>query len=301
MHNLLLVEHDKGWLLLAFASCQRFGGEFRLYPDGRLQIMMNGEGRALPAGQFWQSEALLCLEGKDREALLAELAQRIEAEHGSLIGQVGERPSGWCSWYHYYADVSAADIRENLQVRAERFPALRYVQIDDGYQAKMGDWLTPSAKFEQGWRPWPPRSKAPAASPRSGWPLYRRAWLPGVSGSPRLVREGDDGLPLPSERVTYGGWRCTPGMCWMAPTPRYRLTSSGCFVPCASSGASTTSSSTPTSGAIHGGRFHDPTATRVEAYRRGMAAILRGAGEGPSCSAATRPSGQALGWCTACG
>jgi alpha-galactosidase len=30
-------------------------------------------------------------------------------------------------------------------------------------------------------------------------------------------------------------------------------------------------------GAIHGGRFHDPHATRIEAYRRGMKAILRGA------------------------
>lgn len=30
VHNLLLVEYDKGWLLLAFASCHRFGGEFRL-------------------------------------------------------------------------------------------------------------------------------------------------------------------------------------------------------------------------------------------------------------------------------
>ncbi len=29
-------------------------------------------------------------------------------------------------------------------------------------------------------------------------------------------------------------------------------------------------------GAIHGGRFHDPRATRIEAYRRGMQAILRG-------------------------
>src|SRR5262249_17404738 len=29
----------------------------------------------------------------------------------------------------------------------------------------------------------------------------------------------------------------------------------------------------------HGGRFHDPNATRVEAYRRGMQAILRGAGD----------------------
>src|SRR5258708_20888687 len=31
--------------------------------------------------------------------------------------------------------------------------------------------------------------------------------------------------------------------------------------------------------AIHGGRFHDAGATRVEAYRRGMQAILRGAGD----------------------
>ena len=54
-------------------------------------------------------------------------------------------------------------------------------------------------------------------------------------------------------------------------------------------------------GAIHGGRFHDPAATRVEAYRRGMAAILRGAGEGPSCSAAMRRCGRASAWCMACG
>jgi alpha-galactosidase len=32
-------------------------------------------------------------------------------------------------------------------------------------------------------------------------------------------------------------------------------------------------------GAMHGGHFHDPKATRIEAYRRGMEAILRGAGD----------------------
>ena len=30
---------------------------------------------------------------------------------------------------------------------------------------------------------------------------------------------------------------------------------------------------------MHGGRFHDPKATRIEAYRRGMEAILRGTGD----------------------
>jgi alpha-galactosidase len=33
-------------------------------------------------------------------------------------------------------------------------------------------------------------------------------------------------------------------------------------------------------GAIHGGRLHDRRATRIEAYRRGMQAVLRGAGDG---------------------
>ena len=54
----------RGWLLLAFASCQRFGGEFRLHPDGRLEIVMNTEGRTLAPGAHWQSEALICLEGR---------------------------------------------------------------------------------------------------------------------------------------------------------------------------------------------------------------------------------------------
>jgi len=32
-------------------------------------------------------------------------------------------------------------------------------------------------------------------------------------------------------------------------------------------------------GAMHGGRFHDPRATRIEAYRQGMEAVRRGSGD----------------------
>jgi len=211
VHNLLLVAQEGGWLLLAFASCQRFGGEFRLHPDGRLEIVMNTEGRTLAPGAHWQSEALICLEGPDREALLATLAQHIAAEHGSLVGEVPTRPSGWCSWYHYYANVSAADIRENLAVRAERFPALRYVQIDDGYQARMGDWLTPSAKFEEGVAALAGEIRAAGCEPAL-WvaPFIAEPGSQVFQQHPDWFVKGEDGLPLPSERVTYGGWRCTP-------------------------------------------------------------------------------------------
>lgn len=269
VHNLLLVEHDKGWLLLAFASCHRFGGEFRLYPDGRLQILMNCEERLLSAGQHWQSEA--------------------------LIGQVGERPNGWCSWYHYYADVSADDIRENLAVRAERFPALRYVQIDDGYQAKMGDWLTPSPKFEQGVAALAAEIHAAGCEPAL-WvaPFIAEPGSQVFQGHPDWFVKGEDGLPLPSERVTYGGWRCTPWYVLDCTHPEVQAHLEGVFRTLREQwGIHYFKLDANFWGAIHGGRFHDTSATRVEAYRRGMAAILRGAGEGAfllGCNAPIWPS-----------
>ena len=295
VHNLLLVERAQGWLLLAFASCQRFGGEFRLYPEGRLQILMNGEGRSLAPGQHWQSEALLCLEGPDREALLGELASRVEAEHGSLVAQVPARPSGWCSWYHYYAEVSAADIRENLAVRAERFPGLRYVQIDDGYQARMGDWLTPSPKFEQGVAPLAAEIRAAGCEPAL-WvaPFIAEPGSRVFQDHPDWFVKGDDGLPLPSERVTYGGWRCTPWYVLDGTHPEVQAHLERVFRTLREQwGIHYFKLDANFWGAIHGGHFADPSATRVEAYRRGMAAVLRGAGEGAfllGCNAPLWPS-----------
>ncbi|MGU5686930.1 MULTISPECIES: glycoside hydrolase family 36 protein [Aeromonas] len=295
VHNLLLVAQEGGWLLLAFASCQRFGGEFRLHPDGRLEIVMNTEGRTLAPGAYWQSEALICQEGPDREALLATLAQHIAAEHGSLVGEVPTRPSGWCSWYHYYANVSAADIRENLAVRAERFPALRYVQIDDGYQARMGDWLTPSAKFEEGVAALAGEIRAAGCEPAL-WvaPFIAEPGSRVFQQHPDWFVKGEDGLPLPSERVTYGGWRCTPWYVLDGTHPEVQTHLEQVFRTLRTQwGIHYFKLDANFWGAIHGGRFHDPAATRVEAYRRGMAAILRGAGEGAfllGCNAPLWPS-----------
>lgn len=44
VHNLLMFKKGSEWTLLAFVACERFGGEFRLYPDGRLQAVMRTEG-----------------------------------------------------------------------------------------------------------------------------------------------------------------------------------------------------------------------------------------------------------------
>lgn len=54
-------------------------------------------------------------------------------------------PAGWCSWYTYWSDVTAQNILDNLAVITDRDLPIDVVQIDDGYQADIGDWLE--------WRP----------------------------------------------------------------------------------------------------------------------------------------------------
>lgn len=74
------------------------------------------------------------------------LALRMEALPYDVV------TSGWCSWYYYFTNVTEADVLANLEFLAMNSATLpvEYVQIDDGYQAEIGDWLTPNDKFPHG-------------------------------------------------------------------------------------------------------------------------------------------------------
>jgi alpha-galactosidase len=56
-------------------------------------------------------------------------------------------PTVWCSWYHYFTTVTEADILENLDAVGEHDLPVDVIQIDDGWQAEIGDWLTFSGRF----------------------------------------------------------------------------------------------------------------------------------------------------------
>lgn len=59
--------------------------------------------------------------------------------------------AGWCSWYHYFHDVSEAAVDANLAEASGRFSGLfDLFQLDDGYQRAIGDWLEPNEKFPGG-------------------------------------------------------------------------------------------------------------------------------------------------------
>jgi len=61
-------------------------------------------------------------------------------------------PTGWCSWYYFFDKVTEDDILENLQFLAENYHnyPVEYVQLDDGYQTAIGDWLSINEKFPHG-------------------------------------------------------------------------------------------------------------------------------------------------------
>ncbi len=67
-------------------------------------------------------------------------------------------PSGWCSWYFYYQEISAADVLKNARWIAENLKdyGAVYVQIDDGWQGvghglgENRDWTTIDRRFSMG-------------------------------------------------------------------------------------------------------------------------------------------------------
>ncbi len=104
-------------------------------------------------GDTRETERVRVALGADPQVLLEDHA----AEHGRLADARTGAPFrvGWCTWYHFFHDVSEADVLRNLEALAaarDEIPA-SVVQIDDGYQRAIGDWLETNEKFPRGIAP----------------------------------------------------------------------------------------------------------------------------------------------------
>ena len=88
------------------------------------------------------------------------LLERHAEEHGRAAGARTAAPfqAGWCSWYHFFHDVTEEALLRNLDALARHRAEIPIdlVQLDDGYQRAIGDWLETNEKF--------PRDLAPVAA-----------------------------------------------------------------------------------------------------------------------------------------
>jgi alpha-galactosidase len=274
----LSLPNGGGHHLLAFTSCRRFIGQFYLRGSS-LQVVVDTESREIRPGETWDLEEFTFRSGAGREQLLTELAQRLVQNHPPL--RLKTPPAGWCSWYCFGPAVTARQVLDNLDFIAIHSPGLKYIQIDDGYQPAMGDWLETGSAFGgdvQGVLK----------------EIRKRGFEPAIWVAPFIAEEKShlfeqhpdwfvkdlDGKPLRADRVTFGGWRRGPWYALDGTHPEAQRHLELIFRTMRQEwGCTYFKLDANFWGAIHGGRFHDPRATRIEAYRRGMQAILRGGGD----------------------
>ncbi|HEY8749625.1 MAG TPA: glycoside hydrolase family 36 protein [Tepidisphaeraceae bacterium] len=277
-YGMMMIGTGPGRTLLGFTSCAKFVGRFGF--DGtRLRISIDTENLQLNPGQTWELEEILIESGEGREKLLAELAASIEAHHPRL--RHDPPPAGWCSWYWFGARVKAEDITANLDWIAKNVPQMKYIQIDDGYQPIMGDWLETGKAFggdvrgvlrqirEKGFEPaiW----VAPFIASESSHVFQQH---------PDWFVKDETGKPMRSDRMGFGGWRQGPWYCLDGTHPEARRHLENLFHTMRNEwGCTYFKLDANYWGAIHGGVHHDAAATRVQAYRRGMEAVLKGAGD----------------------
>ena len=89
-------------------------------------------------------EPLIILEGGPVELLLEQYAIRAAVQDKVFLDTYN--PVGWSSWYHYFTDLQLKDVEKNLRIARDRFP-FEVFQIDDGFEADIGDWLETKAGF----------------------------------------------------------------------------------------------------------------------------------------------------------
>jgi len=90
-------------------------------------------------------EPLVILSGPSIEQVLEEYGIRAALENGVRVSDWN--PVGWSSWYHYFTNLTYADVEKNLRLaRGGGYP-FEVFQVDDGYESDIGDWLSPKPGF----------------------------------------------------------------------------------------------------------------------------------------------------------
>ena len=278
-YNYLVVEDGDQYWLFGFTSCHRFAGYFEWY-EGKVHVYLDGENvvESESKADSWL-ESFTVLKSSSLSDLYEQYAALIKHHHPPRETVTQPAPIGWCSWYAYYAGVSEQDIQRNVNEMQGELELLEWVLLDDGYQAYMGDWLTPSDRFANGVKALICDIKARGKKPGI-WlaPFIAQPESELFRSHPEWFVKHDNGELLKAGDITYGGWRCTP---W------YILDTSH-------PGACAYLTEVVTTmreewgvelfkldanywGTLKG-RRHQPGVTGVQAYRMGMAAIAQGAG-----------------------
>jgi len=272
-----LVDLSTGACVLAgFVSARDQICQVRLDARRRaLEAFSWADGVALEPGAVVRSERLLVdLAGPPLQAL-ARYGDALGREMGARVP--GMVTSGWSSWYRFFTAVREEDVLANLRFLAEHRDELpvECVQLDDGYQAGIGDWESINEKFPHGMR-WL-ADRIHEAGFKAG--IWVAPFTVGANSAlyrehPEWLIRDADGEPVVAiynwDQECYG-LDCThpEAQAWLE--RQFRTVAEDW-------GFDFVKVDFIYSAALKG-RHHDATKTRAQAYRRGLEIIRRVVGE----------------------
>ena len=147
---------SKQALMVGFLESKRTFGDIEMKVNTRqmkfeqLVVRDRFDGIELAPGETITTEPLLVLFGSRGKDKLAVWADRVGSAMKARKPE--SAPTGWCSWYYYYTGIDEEAVLKNLNRLSdlkEKLP-VSFFQVDDGYQAKIGDWLSTNKKFPEG-------------------------------------------------------------------------------------------------------------------------------------------------------
>jgi alpha-galactosidase len=279
VYNMLILHGAHGReFLMGFNSCLRFAGKFYISAD-TVKVVIDLENSLIKPGETLLLEEFSLMTGSSVPALESAFAQRINHFHPRLKSR--DIPAGWCSWYCFGPKVTAADITNNLNFIKQNIPGLKYVQLDDGYQPHMGDWLETGAYFGAGIQQVLKQIRDSGYEPA----IWVAPFICDSNSSvfrqhPDWLVKDSTGAPLRSDRVSFGGWRLAPWYVLDGTNPGVQEHLAHVFRTMREVwGCSYFKLDANYWGAIQGGVYYDKQATRITAYRAGMKAILQATGD----------------------
>jgi alpha-galactosidase len=270
--------------------------------DGTIWVSLDDRRRVIVTASAFLGGARLRA-GERRALHHVEIATGPRGEASTLLEQWAARTGqaggartaapyqvGWCSWYHYFHDVTEVAFRHNLE-RAGDWP-FEVFQLDDGYQAAIGDWLRTNERF-------PSELAALAGSVRSAG-MTPGIWLAPflAAADSSLVRAHPDWIAThPSGRPLVG--MVNPG--WGGAVLTLDTTRPEVLDHLERTAAALVEAGFPylkldfTYAPSLPGLFADPTRTPAERVRAGMDAIRRGAGDDAFLLGCGLPLGAGIG------
>lgn len=285
--------HQNGYVAGFLSQREQFGSfEVRLGENPVISCWANADEMVLLPGKQVQTDWLtfspLKMGTPDPMSIYLDAAARennVELNTKTL--------TGWCSWYHFYQNISQEKIYTNLDamIGLRDWLPVDLVQIDDGFETQVGDWTTFRSGFPDG-------MKGLAQE------ITKQKFIPGLWLAPFIVHPGSDMAKKHPEYLlkTGSGRRARAGFVWNRLNYALDLTYPGVLDEC----CNLISTAVNEWGypylkldflyaAAIKCQYHDPTVTRAQVLRRGMEALRAAAGSETLLLGCGLPLGSGLG------